>query len=50
MKELTKAEEEIMQVLWTLESAFVKEIIDVGCGGAVGGLRAQIHGDGLSSV
>ena len=28
MKELTKAEEEIMQVLWTLESAFVKEIID----------------------
>ena len=27
MKELTKAEEEIMQVLWELESAFVKEII-----------------------
>jgi len=29
MKELTKAEEEIMQVLWTLEKAFVKEIIEV---------------------
>ena len=28
MKELTKAEEEIMQVLWNLESAFVKEIIE----------------------
>ena len=27
MKELTKAEEEIMQVLWKLESAFVKDII-----------------------
>ena len=27
MKELTKAEEEIMQVLWELESAFVKDII-----------------------
>jgi BlaI family transcriptional regulator, penicillinase repressor len=27
MKELTKAEEEIMQVLWKLDSAFVKEII-----------------------
>ncbi len=27
MKELTKAEEEIMQVLWDLETAFVKEII-----------------------
>ncbi|RED93173.1 BlaI/MecI/CopY family transcriptional regulator [Marinoscillum furvescens] len=27
MKELTKAEEEIMQVLWQLESAFVKEVI-----------------------
>ncbi|MEL6536123.1 MAG: BlaI/MecI/CopY family transcriptional regulator [Bacteroidota bacterium] len=27
MKELTKAEEEIMQVLWDLESAFVKDII-----------------------
>ncbi|MEQ8239137.1 MAG: BlaI/MecI/CopY family transcriptional regulator [Cyclobacteriaceae bacterium] len=27
MKELTKAEEEIMQVLWELESAFVKEVI-----------------------
>ncbi len=27
MKELTKAEEEIMQVLWQLESAFVKDII-----------------------
>ena len=29
MKELTKAEEEIMQVLWTLDKAFVKEIIEV---------------------
>lgn len=27
MKELTKAEEEIMQVLWKLDSAFVKDII-----------------------
>ncbi len=27
MKELTKAEEEIMQVLWELNSAFVKDII-----------------------
>ena len=27
MRELTKAEEEIMQVLWSLEKAFVKEII-----------------------
>ncbi|MBC7915412.1 MAG: BlaI/MecI/CopY family transcriptional regulator [Pyrinomonadaceae bacterium] len=27
-KELTKAEEQIMQVLWTLETAFVKEVID----------------------
>jgi BlaI family penicillinase repressor len=27
MKELTKAEEEIMQVLWQLDSAFVKDII-----------------------
>ena len=27
MKELTKAEEEIMQVLWKLNTAFVKEII-----------------------
>ncbi len=28
MKELTRAEDEVMQVLWTLESAFVKDIID----------------------
>jgi|SRR5688572_4863093 len=28
MKELTRAEEEIMQVLWTMKSAFVKDIID----------------------
>ena len=27
MKELTKAEEEIMQVLWMLESAFIKDIL-----------------------
>ena len=27
MKELTKAEDEIMQVLWELDSAFVKDII-----------------------
>ena len=27
MKALTKAEEEIMQILWQLENAFVKEII-----------------------
>ncbi|WP_460217707.1 BlaI/MecI/CopY family transcriptional regulator [Psychroserpens sp. MEBiC05023] len=29
MKQLTKAEEEIMQILWQLEKANVKEIIDV---------------------
>ena len=29
MKELTKAEEEIMQVLWDVQSAFVKEIIEL---------------------
>ena len=28
MKELTKAEEEIIQVLWDLESAFVKDIVE----------------------
>ena len=28
MKELTRAEEEIMQVIWKLEKAFVKEIIE----------------------
>ncbi|HAA11690.1 MAG TPA: CopY family transcriptional repressor [Cytophagales bacterium] len=28
MRELTKAEEEIMQVLWEMESAFVKDIIE----------------------
>ena len=27
-KQLTKAEEEIMQVLWELENAFVKEVIE----------------------
>lgn len=27
MKELTRAEEEVMQVLWDLESAFVRDII-----------------------
>jgi BlaI family penicillinase repressor len=27
MKELTKAEEQVMQVLWKLEKAFVKEIL-----------------------
>lgn len=27
MKELTKAEEEVMQVLWRLDKAFVKEIL-----------------------
>jgi predicted transcriptional regulator len=27
MKEMTKAEEEIMQILWSLEKAFVKEIL-----------------------
>jgi len=29
MTELTKAEEEIMQMLWKLDMAFVKDIIDV---------------------
>lgn len=29
MKTLTKAEEQIMQVLWKLEKAFLREIIDV---------------------
>jgi predicted transcriptional regulator len=28
MKELTKAEEQIMQELWNLEKAFVKDIVD----------------------
>ncbi len=28
MKELTKAEDQIMQILWKLEKAFVKDIID----------------------
>ena len=28
MKELTRAEEQIMQVLWDLEKAFVKDIIE----------------------
>ena len=28
MKELTKAEEQVMQELWALEKAFVKDIID----------------------
>lgn len=28
MRELTKAEEQIMQILWTLESAFVNDIIE----------------------
>jgi len=28
IKELTKAEEQVMQVLWDLEKAFVKEIIE----------------------
>lgn len=28
MKELTRAEEEIMQVLWKIEKGFVKDIID----------------------
>ncbi len=27
MKELTKAEEEVMQVLWNLKNAFVKDIV-----------------------
>jgi BlaI family penicillinase repressor len=28
MRELTKAEDQVMQVLWKLEKAFVKDIID----------------------
>lgn len=28
MKELTRAEEQVMQVLWDLERAFVREILD----------------------
>src|SRR5687768_10837186 len=28
IKELTRAEEQIMQVLWTLEKAFVKDVIE----------------------
>ncbi len=28
MKELTKAEDQIMQILWTLEKAFVKDIVE----------------------
>ena len=29
MKELTKAEEQIMQLLWELEKAFVKDIVEL---------------------
>ena len=29
MKELTKAEEQVMQALWTLESAFVRDIMEL---------------------
>ncbi|PST84836.1 transcriptional regulator [Pedobacter yulinensis] len=29
IKDLTRAEEQIMQVLWQLEKAFVKEVIDM---------------------
>jgi BlaI family transcriptional regulator, penicillinase repressor len=28
MKQLTKAEEEVMQVLWQLEKGFVKDVVD----------------------
>lgn len=28
MKELTRAEEQVMQILWDLEKAFVKDIVD----------------------
>lgn len=28
MKELTRAEDQVMQILWTLEKAFVKDIIE----------------------
>jgi predicted transcriptional regulator len=28
MKELTKAEEQVMQILWKLEKAFVRDIVD----------------------
>lgn len=28
MKELTKAEDQIMQILWTIEKGFVKDILD----------------------
>ncbi|MBN8653451.1 MAG: BlaI/MecI/CopY family transcriptional regulator [Cytophagales bacterium] len=28
MKELTKAEDQIMQILWTIEKGFVKDIMD----------------------
>ena len=28
MEQLTKAEEKVMQILWKLKSAFVKDIID----------------------
>ncbi len=28
MKELTKAEEQIMQILWRLEKGFVKDILE----------------------
>ena len=28
MKELTKAEDQIMQILWTMEKAFVKDIVE----------------------
>jgi len=28
MKELTRSEEQIMQILWTIEKGFVKDIIE----------------------
>ena len=28
LKELTRAEDQVMQILWTLEKAFVKDIIE----------------------
>ena len=29
LKELTKAEDQVMQILWTLEKGFVKDIVEV---------------------
>ena len=46
MKELTRAEEQIMQVLWDLEKAFVKEILQfIECGASCQGKIVRFNQD-----